>query len=512
MEINICQFNHKTAECKQNSQKFLNVLEKSNDEVLNIFGELSLSGSPLYNRNLYSDLYTETSQFCEQLCKTNKSFIIGTPTQDENGKRFNSLIFVHKGKVITTANKQKLSRFDNNFSSGKGMETLNFEGKNLTFGFLEDLNYDVLKLENTEVLILCGNTLFDKDDEGELLKTLSYYAKNLKIQIVYVNRVGTEGCYVFNGSSLVINDHGEICRQLEMFEEKEMILNLEHLEPKESKSLCYEEKIYKACVLGLKDYFEKNHIKKAVIGLSGGIDSAVVVALGVAALGKENVTGILMPSEYSTEHSVSDAEKSAKNLGINYITIPIKEMFHTSLDAMKPVFEGTEPNTAEENLQARARLMIVMAAGNKTGAAMLNTSNKSESAVGYGTLYGDDSGAISAIGDLFKTDVYRLARWINRNEEVIPSNSINKAPSAELHYDQKDSDTLPEYDILDKILKDYIENHKSKSELIAMGYEQNMVERVLHLFKINEWKRHQEAPAIRLSKTCFTTDFFNPIS
>lgn len=512
MKINICQFNYKTAECKINTQKLHDVLEKSNDEVLNVFGELSLSGSPLYNKNLYLDLYTESHQLCEQLCKTNKSFILGMPNKDENGNCYNSLIFVNKGKVLATASKKHLSRFDLNFSTGNGIESLTFEGKKLAFGFLEDLKSSSLNCGDTEVLILCGNTLFDKDDEGKLISTLSSYAKNLKTQIVYVNRVGAEGCYVFNGSSFVVNEKGEVCKQLDMFEEQESILDMEILKSETIKAPCYEERIYKASVLGLKEYFEKNHIKKAVIGLSGGIDSAVVVVLGVAALGKENVTGILMPSEYSTEHSVSDAEKSAKNLGINYLTIPIKGMFHASLEAMKPVFEGTEPNTAEENLQARARLMIVMAVGNKTGAAMLNTSNKSESAVGYGTLYGDDSGAISAIGDLFKTDVYRLAKWINRNEEIIPFNSIEKAPSAELHYDQKDSDTLPEYDILDKILKDYIENHKSKSELISMGYEQNMVERVLHLFKINEWKRHQEAPAIRLSKTCFTTDFFNPIS
>ena len=179
---------------------------------------------------------------------------------------------------------------------------------------------------------------------------------------------------------------------------------------------------------------------------------------------------------------------------------------------MQPIFEGTEPNTAEENLQARARCMIVMAIGNKIGAAMLNTSNKSESAVGYGTLYGDDSGAISVLGDLYKTDVYRIARWINKDKELIPWNSINKAPSAELRFNQKDSDTLPEYDELDKVLVDYIDKGLSRSELINKGYEESLVNRVLHLFKINEWKRHQEAPALRYSKTCFTTDYKQPIS
>ncbi|MBQ9311559.1 MAG: NAD+ synthase [Bacteroidales bacterium] len=512
MKINICQFNYKTCDFDSNSEKIKNILQQSNTDTLNIFGELSLSGSPLYNTNLYKDLYQSTSKRGDELCRSGKSFIVGTPARGDENECYNSLVFVDKGEVKALATKRNLSRFDDNFVNGNGIETLMYEGSKIAFGFYEDLDNFFRRKIKVDLLILCSNVLFDKDDKDSIIADLSLYARNMKAKIIFVNRVGAEGCFIFNGSSFAMNERGEICKKLSMFEEETSFFETEKLKPETNKPLAYEEKIYKACVLGLRDYFAKNHIKKAIIGLSGGIDSAVVVVLGVAALGKENVMGVLMPSEYSTEHSISDAEKSAKNLGINYVTIPIKDIFSASLKTMQPIFEGTEPNTAEENLQARARCMIVMAIGNKNGAAMLNTSNKSESSVGYGTLYGDDSGAISAIGDLYKTDVYRLARWINRNEEIIPENSIKKAPSAELKYDQKDSDTLPEYDILDKVLTDYVDNHLSEQELIKKGYDEVLVKRVKHLFKINEWKRHQEAPALRLSKTCFTTDFKYPIS
>ena len=512
MKINICQLNYKTADCSYNANKIQEILDKSNDDVLNVFGELALSGSPLYSRNLYKDLYIETSKLGDALCNSRKSFIVGTPARGDENFCYNSLVFVDKGEVKALATKRNLGRFDKNFTQGNGIEVLTYNGSKIAFGFLEDIENFIRRKIKVELVILCTNRLFDKDDKEEFIDSLALCARQLDSKILLVNRVGAEGSYVFSGTSLIMNEKGEVCKRLSMFDTEEAFVETDNLVIERHNPLCYEEKIYKASVLALKDYFNKNNIKKAVIGLSGGIDSAVVVVLGVAALGKENVTGILMPSEYSSEHSVSDAEKSAKNLGIEYHTIPIKDMFAASLKTMQPLFLGLQPNTAEENLQARARLMIVMAYGNKFGAAMLNTSNKSESAVGYGTLYGDDSGAISAIGDLYKTDVYRLARWINRNEEIIPMNSIDKAPSAELRYNQKDSDTLPEYDELDKILIDYIDNNKSRSELIALGYDEKTIDRVLHLFRINEWKRHQEAPAVRLSRTCFTTDFFNPIS
>lgn len=512
MKINIAQLNVKTLDINANCSKMLDVLKESDEKTLSIFGEMVLTGYPLYNKNLYDKLYQESALCAEDICKQNKSFIFGTVVKNED-RFFNALVFVDKGEVKELATKRNLNRFDTNFSEGNGFEIINFEGKKIAFGFLDDISNFIKRNIEVDIIVVCSNVLFDKQRSEELKEELSLYAKQSKATIVFVNRVGAEGSFIFNGESQIVNGKGERVALLPTFEEKtEYCDALESLMPLKPLMLPQEEKIYQATILGIRDYFAKNHINKAVIGLSGGIDSAVVVVLAVKALGKDNVIGILMPSEFSTEHSITDAEQSAINLGIKYYTIPIKDIFQSSLNALKPIFEGTKPGTAEENLQARARCLVVMGVANKIGAAMMNTSNKSESAVGYGTLYGDDSGAIGAIGDLFKTEVYKLANYINKDEEIIPKNSIIKAPSAELHYDQKDSDSLPEYDVLDRILKEYIENHLTKEEIINKGFEEQVVEKVLTLINRNEWKRHQEAPALRLSKSCFTTDFINPIS
>jgi NAD+ synthase (glutamine-hydrolysing) len=512
MKIGIAQLNVKTLDIQGNSNKMLDVIRKSNDDTLVVFGEMALTGYPLYNKNLYDSVVKKASLQAEALCKENKSFIFGTIVKNE-GRLFNSLVFIEKGEVKEISTKRNLNRFDDNFSEGNGFEIINFDGNKIAFGFLEDVPNFIKRKVDVDSIIVCSNVLFDKEKSEELKEELSLYAKQSKTTLVFVNRVGAEGSFIFNGESQIVNDKGERVVLLPTFEEKvEEIKDTNALSALKDNNSSKEEKIYQATVLGIRDYFTKNNIKKAVIGLSGGIDSAVVVVLAVKALGKDNVTGILMPSEFSTEHSITDAEQSAINLGIKYYTIPIKDIFQSSLNALNPVFEGTKIGTAEENLQARARCMLVMGIANKIGAGMMNTSNKSESAVGYGTLYGDDSGAIGAIGDLFKTEVYKLANYINKDEEIIPKNSIIKAPSAELHYDQKDSDSLPEYDVLDKILKEYIENHLTKEEIINKGFEKEVVEKVLTLINRNEWKRHQEAPALRLSKSCFTTDFINPIS
>lgn len=511
MKINICQSNYFCRDCERNLQMMVSTMDNTGQDTLNVFSELSLCGSPLYDSNVYEEIYKQTTAAGNRLCNTGKSFIVGTPLKD-NGFRYNSLVFVAKGQVLALSTKRNLGRFDNNFAPGNGLEIVEYQGQRLAFGFVEDLENFIGRGIGCELIVLCSNVLFDKDNNDETIKTLCFYAKQLKAKIVFVNRVGAEGSFVFGGGSCAIDKNGEIAEILPFFEQKTTLADTDNLGRVPVETRIYEKDIHDACVSGLRDYFTKNNITKAVIGLSGGIDSALALVLAVRALGKENVTGVLMPSKFSSDHSISDAEKSAKNLGIEYYTLAIEDIFEASLKTMEPVFKNTEPNTAEENLQARARCMIVMAICNKIGAAMINTSNKSESAVGYGTLYGDDSGAIAVIGDLYKTEVYKLARWINKDEEIIPKNSIDKAPSAELHYDQKDSDTLPEYDLLDKILSDRIEGKMSQDELVAKGYNEVVVRRVLHLININEWKRHQEAPALRLGKTCFTTDYKQPIS
>lgn len=506
MKINICQINTKAANINGNKEKISSILQNSGEDTLNIFGELSLTGSPLYNRNIYTDIYQQTSMTGDELCNSGKSFIVGTIAKSED-LLYNSLVFVDKGEVRGLSTKRNLGRFDQNYSIGNGIEVLKYEGKKIAFGFYEDvLNFAKRGIE-VDTLILVHNNLFDKDYDNDIEKELGNYARRLKANIVFVSRIGVEGNFVFQGGSFVLNRNGDIILRVSEFSEAVCDIDLSVLN-KNIKPIrqCYEERIFNACVLGIRDYWAKSGIKKAVIGLSGGIDSAVVVVLAATALGKENVMGVLMPSEFSSDHSINDARQSAENLGIKHYVVPIQGIFSASKEALKELLSIEAKDTTEENLQARARCMIVMAFGNRLGAAMLNTSNKSESAVGYGTLYGDDSGALGPIGDLYKEDVYKLARWINRDKEIIPNNSITKAPSAELHPNQKDSDTLPEYDVLDKVLKEHIENHLSYKEIVDKGYDESIVKRTLHLYNINEWKRRQEAPALRLSKTCFATD------
>lgn len=549
MRINICQNNYDTLAIEGNKDKIKQALLQSENNVLNIFGEFSLSGSPLYNKNLYNDIYTRVNAAGDELCMTQKSFIIGTPskiTAQQDGVTvdgevkeefyYNSLVFVDRGEVKALATKRNLGRFDDNYSVGNGIEVVEFEGKRIAFGFYEDIFNFAQRKTEVSCVILVSNVLFDKDYADDIEKDLSSYAKRLNAPVVFVSRTGAEGNFVYQGGSFFMNRNGEVIRKLDEFEEQQVLIDTDsYNEGKVLSDNEYEKRIFLACVTGIRDYWRKSRIKKAVIGLSGGIDSAVVAPLGVAALGKENVIGVLMPSEFSSLHSVDDALQSAGNLGIEHYTIHIQGIFEATKQALAPLLSPQDTNsydnkelsavtntdTTEENLQARARCMIVMAFGNRKGAAMLNTSNKSESAVGYGTLYGDDSGALGPVGDLYKEDVYKLARWINKavregklkeyfdydGEYLIPLSSIEKAPSAELKPNQKDSDTLPEYEVLDKIIKDHIENHLSPEELIKKGYNEKDVKRILHLYGINEWKRRQEAPALRLSKTCFATDF-----
>ena len=279
---------------------------------------------------------------------------------------------------------------------------------------------------------------------------------------------------------------------------KDAELMPEKFEPNKSIS-----KIHSAIILGIRDYFGKMGFKRAIVASSGGIDSAVVLALACEALGAENVNALLLPSQFSTGHSVADAEQLSKNLGNHCDIIPIKGIFEEFEQSLKPVFNNLPFNVAEENLQSRIRGALVMALSNKFGSILLNTSNKSELATGYGTLYGDMAGGLGVIGDLYKMQVYALARYINRNKEIIPNNIIEKAPSAELRHDQKDSDSLPEYDVLDPILYQYIERRQGPKEIINIGNDPALVSRILKLVNTNEYKRNQFCPIIRVSPKAF---------
>jgi len=317
----------------------------------------------------------------------------------------------------------------------------------------------------------------------------------------YVNHAGAQTELIFDGGSIIMSPNGKIYEELPYFEECIRTYDLEDVmagaveraQPKDKMRL-----IHDAIVLGIKDYFGKLGFKKAILGLSGGIDSAVTAALAVRALGKENVRVVLMPSQFSSDHSVNDARELAENFGIQYDIVPIKTAYDAFMEMLSKQFEGLPFNITEENLQARSRGVILMAMSNKFGNIVLNTSNKSEAAVGYGTLYGDMCGGLSVIGDVYKTEVFELARYINKDGEVIPENTITKPPSAELRPNQKDSDSLPDYGILDEVLYQYIEKRQGPQDIIEMGFDEQLVRRVCRLVNINEFKRHQTAPVILL--------------
>ncbi len=511
MRISLSQINPKTNDFAKNADLIQEQIEKVGEGTLCVFSELSLSGSPLYSLTDYEDLFSKSEQYCQEIVKSGKDCIFGLPIKRE-GKAYNALAFASKGEIKAVATKRNLSSFDNGFAIGEGFNTVSYSGKNIAFGFWEDLEDFVSQNKSTDLVICSANIVFEVDKQERVLEKAALLSQKLGSTLVLVNRVGAEGRYVFNGGSFVFSKEGKLSLEMPLFEADTAICDTESLVPITRKPFEEAERLYGASVLGIRDYYHKNGIKKAVIGLSGGIDSALVVVLAVEALGKENVLGVLLPSEYSTSHSVSDAVASAENLGIEYHIIPIKESFTSILAALNPVFANLPFSLAEENLQSRIRLSILMGIANKIGAALLNTSNKSEAAVGYGTLYGDTSGGIGAIGDMYKKQVWDLSRWINREKEIIPENSITKAPSAELRPDQKDSDSLPEYEVLDAILYQHIELKKGREEIISQGYEPETVDKILRLVRITEWKRHQVAPSLKMSCCTFGIDRIMPLS
>ncbi|HHL57662.1 MAG TPA: NAD+ synthase, partial [Bacteroidetes bacterium] len=332
-------------------------------------------------------------------------------------------------------------------------------------------------------------------------------AQKYNLPLFYVNHVGAQTELIFDGGSLVMNKKGQVVDELNYFEEDLKVYDIDDVCKADAsaplKNRSDISMIHDALVLGIRNYFQKLGFQKAIIGLSGGIDSALTAALAAEALGHKHVYNVLLPSEFSSEHSIKDAVELAENLQMPYDLISIEEAHHTVEHALKPYFKDLPFNVTEENIQARIRGVLLMALSNKFGYILLNTSNKSEVAVGYSTLYGDMNGGLSVLGDVYKTQVFELARYINREKEIIPENIITKPPSAELRPDQKDTDSLPEYDILDEILYQYIENREGPKEIIAMGFEEKLVRRILKLVNTSEYKRYQTPPILRVSSKAF---------
>jgi NAD+ synthase (glutamine-hydrolysing) len=492
-----------------------------------VFAELAISGYPPRDFLEFEDFIDRCWNATEEVAKAciDIAAVVGLPTKNPapTGKAlYNSAAFLNAGKIQNVLHKSLLPTYDifdeyRYFEPNTDFHCVDYKGKRLAITVCEDIwnigvddlysikPMDELMKENPEVIINIAASPFHTEQAERRKTIMKANVDKYKLPLFYANHVGAQTELLFDGGSLAYNAKGEMIGELSYFDEDLQIFDLDKL-PKAIKKEILPEKIeliHDALVMGLKNYFQKLGFKKATLGLSGGIDSAVVIALAAKALGAENVHPFLLPSQYSSDHSIKDAEDLAKNLGSPYEIIPIRSIYESFEKELKPHFKDLPFNIAEENIQARSRGVLLMALSNKFGYILLNTSNKSESAVGYGTLYGDMNGGLSVIGDVYKVDVFELARHINRDKEIIPWNTINKPPSAELRPDQKDSDSLPDYEILDAILFQYIEKRKGPKEIIAMGFDEALVNRVLKLVNTNEYKRYQTPPVLRVSTKAF---------
>ena len=491
-----------------------------------VFSELSLCGYPPMDFLEFHDFLEQAGQSLRSLAEgaTEVGILVGLPTRnpDPKGKGlFNSAALLYQGKVQGLIHKTLLPTYDifdevRYFESNKEFKLLEFKGKKLAVTICEDLwntgdnplytvtPMDALADLGADLIINLSASPFDYRHAEERKKVLSGVASRYRLPVFYCNTVGAQTELIFDGGSCVYDATGALCAALPYFKEAIRVVDSHALTPVPSTAEPAEESgIYEALCMGVRDYFRKLGFRQAVLGLSGGIDSALVAVLAVAALGKENVRGVLMPSEFSSAHSVTDATALCANLGIAAETIPIQPVYQSFLSTLEPSLQHKPFDVTEENLQARIRGALLMALCNKHHYILLNTSNKSEAAVGYGTLYGDMCGGLAVIADLYKTQVYSLCRWINREQEIIPAQILEKEPSAELRPGQKDSDSLPPYEVLDRILLQYIEFRKGPAELISMGFEPSLVNRVLKLVNTNEYKRQQTPPVLRISPKAF---------
>ncbi|MBK7886187.1 MAG: NAD+ synthase [Bacteroidetes bacterium] len=536
MKIALSQLNYHVGNFTFNTARILEEIKRAETEQVDllVFAELAICGYPPLDFLDYSHFIDRCRESIDSIAGhcTQLTVIVGGPAfnPDPKGKNlFNSAYVLAKGTIQQIVHKTLLPTYDvfdeyRWFESNREFNCIEVNNVRIALTVCEDLwNMDddplytfwpmkELIRQKPELMINIAASPFSGRHAEDRKAILQKNVKEFKLPLLYVNQVGGQTDILFDGGSLVYNADGSLLQELNYFHEDYFSCTFDTASksftplPVEEKSPLPADRIgriYEALVMGIRDYFKKMGFSKATLGLSGGIDSAVVLALAADALGAKNVHAVLMPSEFSSDHSVSDSLKMAEIIGCSQEIIPIAPMYNSFLDALKKDFEGLPFNVAEENIQARVRGVTLMALSNKLGFILLNTSNKSELAVGYGTLYGDMCGGLSVIGDLYKMDVYALANFINREKEIIPVNIITKPPSAELRPGQKDSDSLPPYETLDAILFRYIEEHKGPDKIIKEGFDEALVYRVLKMVNNNEWKRHQFAPILRISRKAF---------
>ena len=527
MKIALAQLNYHIGNFKLNTTKIIEAVNKAkklNADII-VFAELAICGYPPRDFLQFEDFINKCEEYIKEIAShcINIGAIIGGPAHNpepEGKNLFNSAYFLADGEIKNITHKSLLPTYDvfdeyRYFEPNRKFNLITYKNKKIALTICEDLwdikedplytvsPMDYLIKDKPDLLINIAASPFSFNHAQKRKEVLKINALKYNLPVYYVNHIGAQTEIIFDGGSCAFNHEGKLIAELKYFAEDFIVMDEAEQKPIINYKPGKIELIHDAILLGIKDYFSKLNFSKSILGLSGGIDSAVVAVLSARALGAENTYLKLLPSTFSSEHSVSDAEQLAKNLGSPYEILQINPIYEKTMEVLSPVFKDMAFDVTEENLQARIRAILLMAVSNKFGYILLNTSNKSEMAVGYGTLYGDMCGGLSVIGDLYKTEVYQLAEYINKEKEIIPLNSIKKAPSAELRPDQQDSDSLPPYDILDKILFLYVDNFYSPKQIIKAGYDKSLVNRILKMVNTTEYKRHQTPPVLRVSDKAF---------
>jgi len=546
MKIVLAQQNYHIGNFELNTQKIITAIQeaKAAGADLILFSEMCVCGYPARDFVEFNNFITQCEASVDRIRQEADTIgvLIGSPSRNpsELGKDlFNAAFFLFEQKIVAEIHKTLLPTYDvfdeyRYFEPSAEWKVVPFKGKKLAITICEDIwnlgdnplyticPMDRLMEQQPDIMLNLSASPFDYTHDEDRKAVIKANVLKYRLPLFYCNAVGSQTEIVFDGASLVFDAQANLCAALPMFTEASALLELsddgtiqapilepasrmpdKELNPAKLEPELNIDQVYQALILGIRDYFTKMGFTKAILGSSGGIDSAVTLAIACEALGAENVRAILLPSPYSTEHSVADAIALSTNLQNPYDVVPIHQVYNAMLQTVQPLFGDLPFSLAEENMQSRSRGNLLMAIANKFGYILLNTSNKSELATGYGTLYGDMAGGLSVLGDCYKLQVYALARYINRDKEIIPRNIIEKAPSAELRPGQKDSDSLPDYALLDQILYQYIEKRNGPEEIKQMGFDSELVNRTLKMVNTNEYKRNQFCPIIRISPKAF---------
>jgi NAD+ synthase (glutamine-hydrolysing) len=546
MKIALAQQNYRIGDFELNTNKIVAAIRQAKAESADLimFSEMCICGYPARDFVEFDNFIEQCEQAVEAIRQESDGIgvLIGGPSRNPNilGKDlFNSAFFLYNRELVATINKTLLPTYDvfdeyRYFEPATNWQVVPFKGKKLAITICEDIwnlgnnplyticPMDKLMEQKPDIMLNISASPFDYTHNEDRKAVIKSNVLKYRLPLLYCNAVGSQTEIVFDGGSLVFDANANLCGALPLFEETlhtttvlddgnidapklesashvpDHELNPAHLEPNLNIA-----QVYAALVMGIRDYFSKMGFTQAILGSSGGIDSAVTLALACEALGKDRVRAILLPSPYSSEHSIEDAVALSKNLQNPFDIVPIHRVFEATLETVQPLFGDLPFSLAEENMQSRSRGNLLMAIANKFGYILLNTSNKSELATGYGTLYGDMAGGLSVLGDCYKLQVYALAHYINRSKEIIPANILHKEPSAELRPGQKDSDSLPDYEVLDQILYQYIEKRNGPEEIKSLGFDGALVDRTLKMVNTNEYKRNQFCPIIRISPKAF---------